>query len=140
MNTLGAAVGGADGISSAAATSGSSWPGSGGGEPCGGSMGIVAGSGGVWSAGTCEASSTAALAAALAAVPSATDGVDVAGFVASNSVGDGGVAAEMVVSAGAGGGGASAVAAAGDTMGGGMGGGAGGGAGGGLLGLFVVGN
>ena len=95
-------------------------------------MGIVAGSGGVWSAGTCEASSTAAL----AAVPSTTDGVDVAGFVVSNGVGDGGVAAEMVVSAGAGGGGASAVAAAGDTMGGGMG----GGAGGGLLELFVVGN
>ena len=142
VNTLGAAVGGTDPTSSAAATSGSSCPSGGGGEPWGGSMGIVARSGGVASTATCESSSRAAL---TVESPGAADGVVVAGFMGSNGVSDGGVAAELFVSAGAGGRSASATGAAeaagamatGGAMGGDTGGAAGGAAGGGLLGSFV---
>ena len=142
VNTLRAAVGGADATSSAAATSGSSCPGGGGGEPWGGSMGIVARSGGVASTATCETSSRAALALES---PGAADGVVVAGFLDSNGVSDGGVAVELFVSGGAGGGrsasaagvaGAAGAMAAGGAMGGDRGGAAGGAAGGGPLGSF----
>jgi len=98
-------------------------------------MGIVAGSGGVARVGTCEASSTAALAAQ---VPPATEGGVVAGFEASNGVGEGGVAAESVVSAGAGGEGASAGSVSAAAAGGTVGGVTGGAAGGGLLRLLGV--